>query len=145
MPTMKFLFLSVCFIMYIKLRYKSMGNDYPPHVPHHIPKIIVLEITRWEVGGGIPDAYQPHDLSLSFKGTIYPDRKQGTQSKLRSKFDINLSLIVPPLLGWVPHSVIHGLTESLVKTVMVDLTSNARFLEDYDEFKKEKLRNARRL
>lgn len=85
----------------------------------YISNIIIIIIiifpfhqTRWEVRG-IPDAYQPQDLSLSFKGTIYPDRKQGTQSKLRSKFDINLSLIVSPLLGWVPHTVIHGLTESV--------------------------------
>lgn len=60
MPTMKFLFLSVFFIMYIKLRYKSMGIDYPPHVPHHIPKIIELEI----VSIFFVDDY---DYNLSFK------------------------------------------------------------------------------
>ena len=43
-PTMNVLFLSIYFAMYIKLRTKSMGKDYPSHVPHHISKIIELEI-----------------------------------------------------------------------------------------------------
>ncbi|XP_062030104.1 uncharacterized protein LOC133745954 isoform X2 [Rosa rugosa] len=81
-PTMQVLFLSIYFGIYIKLRLKSMGKDYPPHVPHHIPKITELETTRWELGG-IPEEYQPRDLSFSFNGTIYPDRKQGTKSILR--------------------------------------------------------------
>ncbi|XP_050379988.1 uncharacterized protein LOC126797395 [Argentina anserina] len=140
LPTMQLLFMSFYFAFYIKLRYKSMGKDYPPHVPHHIPKIIELELTRWELGG-ISEEYQPGDLSLSLKGTIYPDRKQGTQSRLKGQFDMNLSFIVSPLLGWVPQSVMQGLTEALVKTAMVDSTSNARLLEDYDEFKREKLKN----
>ncbi|KAL6136514.1 hypothetical protein ACLB2K_061809 [Fragaria x ananassa] len=139
MPTMQFLFLSIYFTFYIKLRYKSMGKDYPPLVPHHIPKIIELELTRWELGG-ISEEYLPRDLSVSLKGTIYPDREQGTQSRLRSHFEMNLSFIPSPLLGWLPHSVMQGLTEALVKKAMVDSTSNARLLEDYNEFKAEKLK-----
>nr|XP_004306128.2 PREDICTED: uncharacterized protein LOC101292624 [Fragaria vesca subsp. vesca] len=139
MPTMQFLFLSIYFAFYIKLRYKSVGKDYPPHVPHHIPKIIELELTRWELGG-ISEEYLPRDLSVSLKGTIYPDREQGTQSRLRSHFDMNLSFIPSPLLGWLPQSVMQGLIEALVKKAMVDSTSNARLLEDYNEFKAEKLK-----
>ncbi|KAM5581342.1 hypothetical protein ABKV19_010523 [Rosa sericea] len=140
MPTMQVLFLSIYFAMYIKLRFKSMGKDYPPHVPHRIPKITELEITRWELGG-IPEEYQPRDLSLSLKGTIYPDRKQGTKSRLRGQFDINMSFIVSPLLGWIPHTVVQSLAEALVKKAMADSTSNSRLVEDYDEFKTEKLKN----
>ncbi|XP_040371474.1 uncharacterized protein LOC112191031 isoform X3 [Rosa chinensis] len=134
MPTMQLLFMSVCLVLYISLRYKSKGKDYPPHVPHHIPMVLELEATRWELEG-FPYEYRPRDFSISAKGTLYPDRKQGTQSKLRTQIDVILSFIVSPLLGWVPQSVMHSLIKSLVKTVMADSTSNARLLEDYDVFK----------
>ncbi|KAL6136515.1 hypothetical protein ACLB2K_061810 [Fragaria x ananassa] len=93
-----------------------------------------LNKTRWELEG-LPDKYRPRDFSISVKGTIYPDRQQGKQSRLRTQLEVIVSFIVSPLLGWVPHSVMHSLTESLVKTVMADSTSNGRLLEDYDEFK----------
>ncbi|XP_040371476.1 uncharacterized protein LOC112189595 [Rosa chinensis] len=115
-PTMQVLFLSIYFAMYIKLRFKSMGKDYPPHVPQHIAKITELEITRWELGG-IPEEYQPRDLSLFLNGTIYPDRKQGTKSRLRGQFDINMSFIVSPLLGWIPHTVAQSLVEAVSDSI----------------------------
>ncbi|XP_062009874.1 uncharacterized protein LOC133726356 isoform X3 [Rosa rugosa] len=93
-----------------------------------------LNKTRWELEG-FPYEYRPRDFSISAKGTVYPDRKQGTQSRLRTQIDVILSFIVSPLLGWVPQSVMHSLIKSLVKTMMADSTSNARLLEDYEVFK----------
>ncbi|KAB2613821.1 hypothetical protein D8674_036137 [Pyrus ussuriensis x Pyrus communis] len=141
MPAMQVLFLSVYLALYVKLRCKSMGKDYPPHVPHHISKIIELDIARWEIRGIA--GYDPSDINLNVTGTIFADR-QGTQSWLRNIFDINLSFIVPPLLAWVPDNAMRSITESLVKTVMTDLKSNAILLAvvDYEKFKKEKLKTA---
>ncbi|KAM1015387.1 hypothetical protein ACFX2I_045162 [Malus domestica] len=141
MPAMQVLFLSVYLALYVKLRCKSMGKDYPPHVPHHISKILELDVTRWEIRGIA--GYDPSDINLSVKGTIFSDR-QGTQSWLRNIFDINLSFIVPPLLAWVPDNTMQSITESLVKTVMANLKSNAMLLAvaDYEKFKKEKLKTA---
>ncbi|KAM2587163.1 hypothetical protein TB1_044375 [Malus domestica] len=141
MPAMQVLFLSVYLALYVKLRGKSMGKDYPPHVPHHISKILELDITRWEIRGIA--GYDPSDINLNIKGIIFSDR-QGTQSWLKNIFDINLSFIVPPLLTWVPDNVMRSITESLVKTVMADLKSNAMLLAitDYEKFKKEKLETA---
>ncbi|CAN6702480.1 unnamed protein product [Malus baccata var. baccata] len=135
MPAMQVLFLSVYLALYVKLRCKSMGKDYPPHVPHHISKILELDITRWEIRGIA--GYDPSDVNLSIKGIIFSDR-QGTKSWLKNIFDINLSFIVPPLLTWVPDNVMRSITES------ADLKSNAMLLAitDYEKFKKEKLETA---
>nr|XP_028963658.1 uncharacterized protein LOC103442380 isoform X1 [Malus domestica] len=102
MPAMQVLFLSVYLALYVKLRCKSMGKDYPPHVPHHISKILELDVTRWEIRGIA--GYDPSGVNLSVKGIIFSDR-QGTQSWFRNIFDINLSFIVPPLFAWVPDNV----------------------------------------
>ncbi|XP_048433606.1 uncharacterized protein LOC125474214 [Pyrus x bretschneideri] len=136
MPAMQVLFLSVYLALYVKLRCKSMGKDYPPHVPHHISKILELDIVS--IAG-----YDPSDINLNIKGTIFSDR-QGTQRWPRNIFDINLSFIVPPLLAWVPDNAMRSITESLIKTVMADLKSNAILLAvaDYEKFKKEKLKTA---
>ncbi|KAM1164046.1 hypothetical protein ACFX2G_024071 [Malus domestica] len=55
--------------LYVKLRCKSMREDHPPHVPHHISKILELDITRWEILG--PAEYEPNDFNLSIKGTLF--------------------------------------------------------------------------
>ncbi|KAM1887728.1 hypothetical protein ACFX13_045936 [Malus domestica] len=141
MPAMQVLFLSVYLALYVKLRCKSMGKDYPPHVPHHISKILELDITIGEIRGIA--GYDSCDVNLNIKGTIFSDR-QGTQSWLRNIFDVNLSFIIPPLLAWVPDNVMRNITESLVKTMMADRKSNALLLAvaDYEKFKKEKLKTA---
>ncbi|KAL6287831.1 hypothetical protein ACE6H2_012221 [Prunus campanulata] len=138
MPAMQVLFLSIYLILYVKLRMKSMGKDYPSHVPQDISKVLEIDITRWELLG--PSDYEPRDFSLSIKGTIYSER-QGAQSWLRNIFDINISVIVSPLLAWVPDDVMRNITKTLVKTTMDDVKINARLLADYDKFKTEKLKN----
>ncbi|KAL6135590.1 hypothetical protein ACLB2K_067817 [Fragaria x ananassa] len=67
MPTMQFLFMSACLVIYINFRYKSKGKDYPPHVSHHISIVIEIEATRWELEG-LPDKYRPRYFSICVKG-----------------------------------------------------------------------------
>lgn len=44
MPAMQVLFLSIYLILYVKLRMKSMGKDYPSHVPQDISKVLEIDI-----------------------------------------------------------------------------------------------------
>lgn len=44
MPPMKFLFLSVRLVVDLKLRCKSVGEDYPFGVPHAVTKLLELDI-----------------------------------------------------------------------------------------------------
>jgi len=42
MPTIQCLFLSVKPVADVRLTFKSKGEDYPPHIPHHITKVLEL-------------------------------------------------------------------------------------------------------
>lgn len=44
MPAMQVLFLTIYLILYVKLRMKSMGKDYPSHVPQDISKVLEIDI-----------------------------------------------------------------------------------------------------
>lgn len=39
MPASQALFLTVHPVVYLKVRIKSNGKDYPPHIPLHITKL----------------------------------------------------------------------------------------------------------
>lgn len=40
MPPIQCLFLNVEPIADVRLRFKSNGEDYPPHIPNHITKVL---------------------------------------------------------------------------------------------------------
>lgn len=42
MPTIQCLFLSVKPVADVRLTFKSKGEDYPPHIPHHVTKVLEL-------------------------------------------------------------------------------------------------------
>lgn len=42
MPPIQCLFLSVNPTADVKLTFKSNGEDYPPEIPHHVPKVLEL-------------------------------------------------------------------------------------------------------
>jgi hypothetical protein len=50
MPPIQCIFFSVQPTADVRLRFKSNGEEYPPHVPHHISKILELQfvsIFQW--------------------------------------------------------------------------------------------------
>ncbi|KAI9121009.1 hypothetical protein K1719_008042 [Acacia pycnantha] len=55
----------------IRVTTKSNGQDYPPHVPSHIPKLCETHITKCELQG-LHSAYTPQLFNLEASGTLYP-------------------------------------------------------------------------
>ncbi|KAF3444797.1 hypothetical protein FNV43_RR14490 [Rhamnella rubrinervis] len=138
MPPVNFLFLEMTLVVDVKLTCKSSGEDYPFGVPHAIPKLLELDITKWELQG-LHRNYQPPHFALGFKGAIYPDRR-GKQSRLRNQTEIQINFVASPAFAIAPHHVLESVAESVCKTMMENMKvrENGRLLADYEKFKREK-------
>lgn len=138
MLPLQLLVLNVWPVVDLRLRCKSRGRDYPPDVPHHITKVLELDITRWELQG-LDNVVDPSHFTLIVKGTLYPDRR-GNRSRLRGHLEMNISFVLPPALALVPENV----RDSLGKGVMTKLVESMKqkvdgsLLADYRKFKRER-------
>ncbi|WJX70549.1 hypothetical protein P8452_54642 [Trifolium repens] len=124
----------------VKLTIKSNGEDYPPHIPHHISKILEVHFIKWELKGlNTLDNNDPYHLSLDVKGTIYPERS-GKHSWLKNQIEMKISFILSPAIGFIPEDVLQNAFEMVFKTMSNEMKQdfNGRLLADYNNFKRYK-------
>uniref|UniRef100_A0A2N9GYL6 Uncharacterized protein n=1 Tax=Fagus sylvatica TaxID=28930 RepID=A0A2N9GYL6_FAGSY len=135
MPPLQFLFLTVWPIMDMQLTCKSKGKDYPPAVPSEITKVLELETTRWKLLG-LDNVLESSGFS---EGALYSDRR-GTQSRLKNRFELKLSFVLPPTLSLVPEDVTRGIGVSVIERLVDDMKhkANGGVLADYGKFKRDK-------
>ncbi|XP_034707208.1 uncharacterized protein LOC117930680 [Vitis riparia] len=141
MLPIQFLFLTVWPVIDMRLRCKSRGKDYPPGVPHNITKVLELNIIRWELQG-LDDLLKPSHFSLGVKGALYPER-QAMQSRLKGQLEMSISFVLPPVLALVPEDGLRSVAESVLKRLLENMKHkvNGSLLADYNEFRKQKLKN----
>ncbi|XP_022134159.1 uncharacterized protein LOC111006493 isoform X2 [Momordica charantia] len=137
-PKMELLSLKIWPVIDMKIISKTSGQDYPPHVPHHITKLLHLEMTNWEING-IHRNYRPSSANVTSKGAIYSE-KRGTTSRLKFQFFMNFTFVVPQALSFIPKDIFRSIFETVLKVMMEDLTNKAidKLVEDYSKFRKEK-------
>ncbi|XLR05160.1 hypothetical protein S83_071358 [Arachis hypogaea] len=130
------LFLTCHPVIDISARCISNGEDYPHEIPRHVTKLLEVNIKRWELEGLHSD-YMPCDLNLNGKGTLYLEN-QGTHSFVKKQLHINLALVFPPLLAWVPQHVLHNILQSIIRNYVEDINKGfaVRLLADYNSFKR---------
>ncbi|GMY13730.1 hypothetical protein FCV25MIE_08969 [Fagus crenata] len=121
-----------------ELTCKSKGKDYPPAVPSEITKVLELETTRWKLLG-LDNVLESSGFSVSVKGALYSDRR-GTQSRLKNRFELKLSFVLPPTLSLVPEDVTRGIGVSVIERLVDDMKhkANGGVLADYGKFKRDK-------
>ncbi|BAU01296.1 hypothetical protein LR48_Vigan10g243400 [Vigna angularis] len=136
MPTIQCLFLSVKPVADVRLTFKSKGEDYPPHIPHHVTKVLELHFTRWKLEGLSALYKDPYQINLDVRGTIYPERK-GKYSWLKNQMDMEIAFCVSPATAFIPESVLHNAIELVFKTVWDEMKKefHGRLLQDYNKFK----------
>ncbi|KAK2419961.1 hypothetical protein QL285_030764 [Trifolium repens] len=140
MAPMQVLFMNVQPSADVKLTIKSNGEDYPPHIPHHISKILEVHFIKWELKGlNTLDHNDPYHLSLDVKGTIYPERS-GKHSWLKNQIEMKISFILSPAMGFIPEDVLQNTFEMVFKTMSNEMKQdfNGRLLADYNSFKRYK-------
>ncbi|QCD92638.1 hypothetical protein DEO72_LG5g706 [Vigna unguiculata] len=139
MPTIQCLFLSVKPVADVRLTFKSKGEDYPPHIPHHITKVLELHFTRWELQGLSALYNDPYQINLDVRGTIYPERT-GKHSWLKNQMEMEIAFCVSPATAFIPESVLQNAIELIFKTVWDEMKQefHGRLLQDYNRFKRNK-------
>ncbi|XP_027359370.1 uncharacterized protein LOC113868018 [Abrus precatorius] len=139
MPPIQCLFLNVKPTADVRLTFKSNGEDYPPHIPHYITKILELHFMRWELQGLNTFYTDPYHLNLDVRGTIYPERR-GTHSWLKNQMDMKISFCVSPAMALIPENAMQDAVELVFNTVGNEMKKefHSRLLEDYNKFKRNK-------
>ncbi|KAK7316331.1 hypothetical protein VNO77_35285 [Canavalia gladiata] len=139
MPPIQCLFLKVKPTADVRLTFKSNGEDYPPHIPHHINKVLELHFIKWELQGLNTFYVDPYQLSLDVRGTIYPERK-GKHSWLKNQMEMKISFCISPAMAFIPENVMQDAIELVFKTVENEMKQEfqGRLLEDYNKFKRNK-------
>ncbi|KAG4914624.1 hypothetical protein AAZX31_19G023900 [Glycine max] len=137
MPPMQCLFLSVNPTADVKLTFKSNGEDYPPEIPHHVPKVLELHFIRWELQG-LDTFYKDHyQINIDVRGSLYPERK-GKHSWLKNQMVMKITFC--PKVAFIPENLLQDAIELIFKAVW-DQTKHEfhdRLLEDYNRFKRNK-------
>ncbi|XP_038891182.1 uncharacterized protein LOC120080556 [Benincasa hispida] len=141
MPKIELLFLKIWPTVDIKITCKTNGEAYPSDVPHYITKVLLLEMTNWEING-IHKDYRPSYANVCSRGAIYSE-KIGTRSHLKFKLLINLSFLVPYVLNFVSNDVLQSIVKTALKAMIEDLKHKSihKLVEDYNEFRKENKTN----
>ncbi|XP_028780455.1 uncharacterized protein LOC114736758 [Neltuma alba] len=146
MPVIQALFLKVEPVIDVRVTTKSNGQDYPPHVPSHIPKLYETRTTRWEFQGLHSD-YTPPFFSLEASGTLYRPLTHATDDGsciIKNQLEANVTIVFPPLLSWVPQHVLDNILDSIIRTIVEDIKRGYKFrlLADYRSFQRSKLKNS---
>lgn len=142
MPVIEALFFKIQPVVDIRVTTKSNGQDYPPHVPSHIPKLCETHITKCELEG-LNSAYTPSLFKLEASGTLYPITHGSDGSCiLKNQLEANITVVFSPLLAWVPQHVMDDIVQSIVRTIVGDIKKGytMRLLADYRSFQKSKLK-----
>ncbi|CAK8533473.1 unnamed protein product [Lathyrus sativus] len=139
MPPIQCLFLNVEPTADVRLRFKSNGEDYPPHIPNHITKVLELHFMRWELRGLNSFYNDPYHFSLDVRGSIYPERR-GKRSWLKNQMEMKISFIVSPAMIFVPEHVLQDALEMVFQTMWNEMKKefHGKLLADYNSFKKYK-------
>ncbi|XP_029124837.1 uncharacterized protein LOC109819128 isoform X2 [Cajanus cajan] len=123
----------------VRLTFKSNGEDYPPHIPHHVTKVLELHFIRWELQGLNTFNKNPYHISLDVKGSLYPERK-GKYSWLKNQMEMKITFCVSPGTTFIPENILEDALELVFKTVLDEMKQefHGRLLEDYNRFKRNK-------
>ncbi|KAK4271970.1 hypothetical protein QN277_020584 [Acacia crassicarpa] len=144
MPVIECLFLKTQPVADIRVTTKSNGQDYPPHVPSHIPKLCETHIIKCELQG-LHSAYTPHLFNLEASGTLYPVT-HGTDGScmIKNQLEANITIGFSPLLSWVPQHVMDDIVRSIVRTIVEEIKKGftVRLLADYWSFQRSKSQNS---
>ncbi|KAK4271972.1 hypothetical protein QN277_020585 [Acacia crassicarpa] len=144
MPLIEALFLKMQPVVDIRVTTKSNGQDYPAHVPPHIPKLCEIHITKCELQG-LHSAYMPPLFALEASGTLYPETHGNDGSCIiKNRLETNITIVFPPLLSWVPQHVMDEIVQSIVGTTVEEIRKGCRvrLLADYRSFHRSKLKNS---
>ncbi|XP_020240324.1 uncharacterized protein LOC109819128 isoform X1 [Cajanus cajan] len=139
MPPIQCLFLNIKPTADVRLTFKSNGEDYPPHIPHHVTKVLELHFIRWELQGLNTFNKNPYHISLDVKGSLYPERK-GKYSWLKNQMEMKITFCVSPGTTFIPENILEDALELVFKTVLDEMKQefHGRLLEDYNRFKRNK-------
>ncbi|MQL90855.1 hypothetical protein Taro_023456 [Colocasia esculenta] len=114
----------------------------PPLVPPHIPQVLELQATKWELKGLEGGSVPPH-FALDVRGLLYPDRgeKGGTaarRSRLRGHLETSISMVLP----LVSEHVLKGVAESVLKRLVERMKQDVEgsLLSDFQSFRRESMR-----
>ncbi|KAL2335483.1 hypothetical protein Fmac_016696 [Flemingia macrophylla] len=123
----------------VKLTFKSNGEDYPPHIPRQITKVLELHFIRWELQGLNIFNKDPYHVSLDVKSSLHPERV-GRFSWLKNQIEMKITFCVSPETAFIPENVLKDALELVFKTVLEEMVKElpGRLLEDYNRFKKNK-------
>ncbi|XP_045811363.1 uncharacterized protein LOC123905703 [Trifolium pratense] len=143
MPPIQCIFFSVQPIADVRLRFKSNGEDYPPHIPHHISQILELQFIKWELQGlnTFYNVDDPFHFSLDVNGSMYPERR-GKHSWLKNQIEMKINFVVSPAMIFVPDHVLQDAVELVFKTIWNNMKQefHGRLLADYNNFKRCKFK-----
>ncbi|KAG4383326.1 hypothetical protein AAZX31_13G046500 [Glycine max] len=139
MPPIQCLFLSVNPTADVRLTFRSNGEDYPPEIPHHVPKVLELHFIRWELQGLNSFYKDPYQISIDVRGSLYPERK-GKHSWLKNQMVMTITFCASPAIAFIPENVLQDAIELIFKTVWDEMKHefHGRLLEDYNRFKRNK-------
>ncbi|KAL9323474.1 hypothetical protein ACSQ67_008331 [Phaseolus vulgaris] len=139
MPPIQCLFVSVKPTADLRLTFKSKGEDYPPHIPNHVTKVLELHFTKWELQGLSALYKDPNQIKLDVRGTVYPERK-GKHSWLKNEMEMEITFCASPATAFIPESVLQSGIELIFKTVWDEMKKefHGKLLQDYNRFKRNK-------
>ncbi|KAK4271965.1 hypothetical protein QN277_020579 [Acacia crassicarpa] len=141
MAGMEALFLKVQPVIDVRVTAKSNGQDYPPHVPPHTPKLYQFHATKWKLQGLHSD-YMPPFFNLEASGTLYPQTRGTRGCVIKNQLNADVTIVYPQLLSWVPQHVLDSIMLSILRTVVEDIRKayKVRLVADYTSFQRSKLK-----
>ncbi|KMT17332.1 hypothetical protein BVRB_2g040230 [Beta vulgaris subsp. vulgaris] len=141
MLPIQFFFLTVMPVVDMRLRCTTNGKNYPSGIPPTISKVLELNIVRWELQG-LDNVLDPNHFDLGVHGSLYSDRR-GVRSRLKGQLELKISVVLPPVLGFIPEDVCRSVSESVLKGLVENMKDkvNGSLLADYSKFRRERQMN----